>query len=155
MLADLFRDEDRARNMASRLMQLAQASPAEAARERLQLAEFIHGPMDKHMSYEERFIFPQLARRGLGEELQVAEKHHASIRQYADKLQAATAEQAPQLIFETARLLLHHTNFECDYIYPELTHKEWIALMKESAEQESGPSGPFGPGSSDAASRRP
>lgn len=155
MLAELFRDEDRARDMASRLMQLAQASPADAAKERLHLAEFIRGPMHRHMSYEERVVFPQLARRGLGEELQVAEKHHASIRQAADRLQAATAAEAPQIIFETARLLLHHTNFECDYIYPELTHKEWIALMKESAEQEGGPSGPFGPGTSDAASRRP
>jgi len=37
-----------------------------------------------------------------------------------------------ELVFEIARLLLHHTNFEGDYIYPELTHDEWRELMKET-----------------------
>jgi hypothetical protein len=31
-----------------------------------------------------------------------------------------------------ARLLLHHTNFEGDYIYPELSHDAWRELMKAS-----------------------
>lgn len=139
MLAELFRDEDRAREMASRLMQLAQATPTESVAERANLAEFIRGPMERHMSYEERVIFPKLARRGIGPELQVAEKHHQSIRQAADRLRDATPQEVPQVIFETARMLLHHTNFECDYIYPELSHKEWIALMRETAEQEAEP----------------
>ena len=135
MLAELFKDEDQAREMASRLMQLAQARPAECMHERTNLAEFIQGPLERHMSYEERYIFPGLARRGLGPEIQVAEKHHQSIRQCADRLIAAAPNDVPQVIFDTARLLLHHTNFECDYIYPELTHRDWIALMKETAEQ--------------------
>jgi hypothetical protein len=29
--------------------------------------------------------------------------------------------------------MLHHTNFECDYVYPELTHEQWLALMRETA----------------------
>lgn len=135
MLAELFKDEDRAREMASRLMQLAQASPAYAAAERENLAEFIRGPMERHMAYEERAIFPQLARRGLTSEVQVAQKHHAAIRQDAEKLMSVPAEEIAQVIFETARMLLHHTNFECDYIYPELTHEAWIDLMKETAQE--------------------
>jgi hypothetical protein len=39
-----------------------------------------------------------------------------------------------QLVFDIARQLLHHTNFEGDYIYPELTHEEWRDLMKETVE---------------------
>lgn len=132
MLAELFRDEDRAREMASRLMQLAQASPQEAVAERPSLIEFLRGPMERHMAYEERAIFSGLMRRGLTPEVQVAQKQHASIRQAADTLTTAPEDEVAQLIFEAARLLLHHTNFECDYIYPELTHEAWIDLMKET-----------------------
>jgi DICT domain-containing protein len=138
LLAELFQDEDRAREMASRLMQLAQASPNEAIKERADLAEFIRGPMERHMSYEERALFPQFLRRGLAPEVQVAEKQHASIRQSAERLALAPEEEVAQIIFDTARLLLHHTNFECDYIYPELTYEAWIELMKETAEERSG-----------------
>lgn len=139
MLAELFRDEDRARDMASRLMQLAQAAPEEAIKERSELAEFVRGPMERHMSYEERAVFPQLSRRGLMPEVQVAEKQHAAIRQAADRLAEAPEGEVAQLIFDTARLLLHHTNFECDYIYPELTHEAWIELMKETAQEGAEP----------------
>jgi hypothetical protein len=31
--------------------------------------------------------------------------------------------------------MLHHTNFEGDYIYPELTHDEWRDLMKATVRQ--------------------
>jgi hypothetical protein len=140
MLAELFKDEDRAREMASRLMQLAQAAPAQAIKERTDLAEFVRGPMERHMSYEERAVFPQLSRRGLASEVQVAEKQHASIRQLAERLASAPEAEVAQIIFDTARLLLHHTNFECDYIYPELTHEAWIELMKETAQESVSPS---------------
>jgi len=108
--------------------------------ERDNLAAFIRGPMERHMSYEERAIFPQLSRRGMAPELQVASKHHDSIRQAADRLTTATGKEVAQVIFETARLLLHHTNFECDYIYPELTHEAWIDLMKETTHDGGGAS---------------
>ncbi len=136
MLAELFQDEDRARDMASRLMQRAQASPKEVVSERTDLIEFLSGPMERHMSYEERFIFPSLVKRGLGPEVQVAEKQHDSVRQAVLRLREAPDSELAQIIFETARLLLHHTNFECDYIYPELTLSAWIELMKETAEQK-------------------
>ncbi|NUQ79645.1 MAG: hemerythrin domain-containing protein [Polyangiaceae bacterium] len=140
MLAELFRDEDRAREMASRLMQLAQAAPAETVKERDELVEFVRGPMERHMSYEERAVFPQLSRLGLAPEVQVAEKQHAAIRQAAETLATASDEEVPQIVFDTARLLLHHTNFECDYIYPELTHEAWIELIKETTREGGEPS---------------
>lgn len=141
MLAELFRDEDRAREMASRLMQLAQTAPPETIKERGDLVEFVRGPMERHMSYEERMVFPGLTRRGLAPEVQVAEKQHAAIRQAAETLATAPDGEVPQIVFDTARLLLHHTNFECDYIYPELTHEAWIELMKETAREGGEPAG--------------
>lgn len=84
------------------------------------------------MAYEERAVFPGLTRLGLTPEVQVAQKQHTGIRQAADRLATAPEEEVAQIIFDAARLLLHHTNFECDYIYPELTHEAWIDLMKET-----------------------
>jgi DUF438 domain-containing protein len=133
MLAELFEQEDSARAMAHRLMKIAKTSRDAAAAERESLIAFLRGPMEHHMAYEERAIFPQLEQRGLTAEVQVARKHHESVRQAADALEAmGKAGDAGELIFETARLLLHHTNFEGDYIYPELTHEAWLDLMRES-----------------------
>jgi DUF438 domain-containing protein len=137
MLAALFEEEDRAREMASKLMQIAQSSREACLRERESLVAFLRGPMERHMAYEEQTIFPQLERRGLGAEVQVAARHHAMIREDADKLAAARPdEDVSQLIFDVARRMLHHTNFEGDYIYPELTLDAWRDLMKHT----SGPS---------------
>jgi len=86
MLAALFEEEDRAREMASKLMQIAQSSREACLRERESLVAFLRGPMERHMAYEEQTIFPQLERRGLGAEVQVAARHHAMIREDADKL---------------------------------------------------------------------
>jgi iron-sulfur cluster repair protein YtfE (RIC family) len=134
MLATLFEEEDRAREMASRLMQIAQSSRDSASRERESLVAFLKGPMERHMAYEERAVFPQLDRRGLGAEVQVALRHHAMIREDAEQLAAAKPGQdVSQLIFDVARRMLHHTNFEGDYIYPELTVEAWRDLMKETA----------------------
>lgn len=44
-----------------------------------------------------------------------------------------------QLVFDVARFMMHHTNFECDYIYPELTRSEWRALIQETAHEEHHP----------------
>lgn len=135
MLAELFQEEDRAREMASRLMHIAQSSSDAAATERPSLLAFLRGPMEHHMAYEERAIFPQLVQHGLAPEVQVAEKQHAAMRQAADNLAAmeqGNKDDIARQIFEAARLMLHHTNFEGDYIYPELTREAWLDLMKES-----------------------
>jgi len=134
MLATLFEEEDRAREMASKLMKVSQESAAAASAERMSLVAFLKGPMERHMAYEERAVFPQLDRRGLGAEVQVALRHHAMIREDAEKLAAARpGDDVSQLIFDVARRMLHHTNFEGDYIYPELTYEAWRDLMKETA----------------------
>src|SRR4051812_29606178 len=115
MLAELFGQEDSAREMAHRLGQLAQSSKTAAAAERDSLLEFIRGPLERHFAYEEDTIFPKLEGRGLGPEVQVATKQHATVRQLADKLAAAApADDIGQLVFDISRLLLHHTNFEGD-----------------------------------------
>ena len=133
LLAALFEEEDRAREMASRLMKVAQTSRDAAIAERASLVAFLHGPMERHMAYEERNVFPPLERRGLGAEVGVAMRHHAMIREDAAKLAAAKpGEDVSQLIFDVARRMLHHTNFEGDYIYPELTYEAWRDLMKET-----------------------
>ncbi|MDI3289407.1 hemerythrin domain-containing protein [Polyangium sp. 15x6] len=134
MLATLFEEEDRAREMASKLMKVSQESREAASAERQSLVAFLKGPMERHMAYEERAVFPQLDRRGLGAEVQVALRHHAMIREDAEKLDAARpGDDVSQLIFDVARRMLHHTNFEGDYIYPELTYEAWRDLMKETA----------------------
>src|SRR5262249_18457521 len=130
MLAELFQEEDRARAMAARLMQSAQSSRAAAIAERESLLAFLRGPMERHMAYEERELFPQLERLGLAPEVQVACKHHQGIRDATEKLANATEEAVPQLVFDVARLMLHHTNFEGDYIYPELTVDAWRRLFE-------------------------
>lgn len=133
LLAALFEEEDRAREMASRLMKVAQTSREAATAERASLVAFLQGPMERHMAYEERNVFPPLERRGLGAEVGVAMRHHAMIREDAEKLAAAKPwEDVSQLIFDVARRMLHHTNFEGDYIYPELTYEAWRDLMKET-----------------------
>lgn len=131
MLADLFEEEDRAREMAGKLIQLAQGSRAAAAAERDSLLAFLRGPMERHMTYEEATLFPHLEGHGLGEEVQVALKQHGAIREAAEALASAGPDaDVAQIIVHVARLMLHHTNFEGDYIYPELTHEEWRDLMK-------------------------
>jgi iron-sulfur cluster repair protein YtfE (RIC family) len=139
MLAELFGEEDRAREMATRLGELAHSSREAAAAERNSLLAFIRGPMERHFAYEEHVIFPKLEERGLGPEVQVATKQHAAVRQLGEKLQeAGPDDDVGELIFEVARLMLHHTNFEGDYIYPELTHADWRELMKETVENSAG-----------------
>jgi hemerythrin superfamily protein len=145
MLAELFGEEDRAREMAHKLAEAARSSREAAAAERDSLLAFLRGPIERHFAYEERVIFPELEKHDLGEEVQVATKQHAAVRQLADQLGAAGPDaDLRELIFEVARLLLHHTNFEGDYIYPELTHDEWRALMKQTTEKEGGAPGEVG-----------
>lgn len=130
MMADLFADEDRARATARHLMDLAQRDPAAAAREKDSLLAFLRGPMEHHMAYEERAMFPMLIEHGLEPEVDVAKKHHEAIRGEAKNLEAATEPEAiARAVFLAARLMLHHTNFEGDYIYPELSKEQWRALM--------------------------
>jgi len=133
MLAELFSEEDRARDMATRLAELAKKSRESAAGERGSLIHFLRGPMERHFVFEETRIFPKLEAHGLGPEVQVASKQHDALRQLAAKLETAGPEDdIAMLIFEVARLMLHHTNFEGDYIYPELTHEDWRRLMRET-----------------------
>src|SRR5262245_29136834 len=135
MLAELFGEEDRAREMATRLAELAKRSTAAAAAERDSLLAFLRGPLERHFAYEENILFPKLEKHDLEEEVQVAIKQHQAIRQLAEELATmAPGEGLAKTVFEIARLMLHHTNFEGDYIYPELTHEEWRELMRETVE---------------------
>lgn len=133
MLADLFQEEDAARHMARQLMSIANRSREAAAKERPALIEFLQGPMERHMQYEERSLFPKLEDRGLGPEVDVAKKHHIAIRELRGSLEKAKPEDdVAQLVFDVARLMLHHTNFEGDYIYPELDAEDWRELLEET-----------------------
>jgi hypothetical protein len=141
MLAELFGEEDRAREMAARLAQIARSTPEAVAAERESLLAFLRGPIERHFAYEEAVIFPKLVEHDLAEEVQVATKQHDTLRQLAVELEAtdprtdaAAQARLATLVFDIARMLLHHTNFEGDYIYPELTHEEWRELMKETLE---------------------
>jgi hypothetical protein len=135
MLAELFGEEDRAREMAARLADIARASPQAAAAERESLLAFLLGPIERHFAYEEHVIFPKLVDHDLAEEVSVATKQHESVRHLARKLgEAGPGDDIGALVFDIARQLLHHTNFEGDYIYPELTHDEWRELMRETVE---------------------
>jgi hypothetical protein len=132
-LGHLFSEEDAARHMARQLMDTAKRSREAASAERASLLQFLHGPMERHMDYEERSLFPRLAEKGLAEEVQVATKQHESIRELRTKLDAAAPdEDVAQLVFDVARMMLHHTNFEGDYIYPELEKDAWLELMEET-----------------------
>jgi hemerythrin superfamily protein len=142
MLAELFGEEDRAREMAARLADIARTSREAAAAERDSLLAFLRGPIERHFAYEEHVVFPKLEDHDLGPEVQVAIKQHDAVRQLATKLAEAGKDEVADLVFEIARLLLHHTNFEGDYIYPELTHDEWRELMKETVESVEGGSVP-------------
>ena len=130
-MAELFRDEDSAREMAHKLMELAKRDPRAAALEKDSLLAFLRGPMERHMAFEERALFPALAQHGLGPEVEVATKHHATLRNEAAALEhASSPEEAARAVFLAARLMLHHTNFEGDYIYPELNREQWHALLR-------------------------
>ena len=132
-LSALFSEEDAARLMARQLMQTAKRSREEASAERSSLLAFLHGPMERHMDYEERSLFPRLEEMGLGPEVQVATKQHERIRELRAELETAAPDaDVAQLVFEIARLMLHHTNFEGDYIYPELDKGAWEDLMSET-----------------------
>ncbi|AKT36220.1 uncharacterized protein CMC5_003340 [Chondromyces crocatus] len=136
MLAGLFEEEDRARDMAWKLIGLAEQSREAATLERDSLLAFLQGPMERHFTYEETAVFPHLEEHGLSEEVQVACKQHAAIREAAQELAAAPQdEDVAHVIVRVAKLMLHHTNFEGDYIYPELTHEEWRELMKATVRQ--------------------
>src|SRR5271154_4073890 len=137
MLAELFGEEDRARAMAARLADIARTSKEAAAAERESLLAFLRGPIERHFAFEEQVIFPKLVDHGLGEEVQVATKQHETVRQLTRRLaayQEGSGQDVRELVFDIARQLLHHTNFEGDYIYPELTHEEWRELMRQTVE---------------------
>lgn len=137
MLAELFGEEDRARQMAARLADIARTSREAAAAERESLLAFLQGPIARHFAYEEQLVFPKLVEHDLAEEVQVAMKQHESVRQLTRRLaEAGPGDDLGELVFDIARQLLHHTNFEGDYIYPELTHEEWRELMKETVHAE-------------------
>lgn len=132
-LANLFSEEDAARQMARQLMATANRSREAAAREKDSLLAFLAGAMERHMDYEEQHLFPKLEERGLAPEVQVARKHHEAIREKREELAKATdVNLLAQLVFDVARLMLHHTNFEGDYIYPELDADDWRELMEET-----------------------
>lgn len=138
-LGELFQEEDAARYMARQLMETANRSKEATAAECDGLLEFLSGPMERHMEYEERSLFPKLRNRGLTAEVGVAEKQHALIREKTSQLAAIPAaergariDEVTHAIFDVARLMLHHTNFEGDYIYPELDHADWVELMEET-----------------------
>lgn len=136
MLAELFQEEDRAREMAWKLIGIAERSREAATAERESLLAFLKGPMERHMVYEETTLFPHLEDHELGEEVQVACKQHAAIREATEALaKAAPDEDVGNIIVHVAKLMLHHTNFEGDYIYPELTHDEWRDLLKATVRQ--------------------
>ena len=144
MLAELFGEEDRARAMASRLADIARTSQDAAAAERDSLLAFLSGPIERHFAFEEQVIFPKLVAHALGEEVQVATKQHETVRQLTRRLAVydeGSGENLRELVFDVARQLLHHTNFEGDYIYPELTHEEWRELMKQTVEASSSDGG--------------
>ena len=144
MLAELFGEEDRAREMAARLAEIAHTSKEAAAGERASLLAFLRGPIERHFAFEEHVVFPKLERHDLGPEVQVATKQHDAVRQLAQRLDdAGPGDDVGDLVFEIARLLLHHTNFEGDYIYPELTHDEWRELMKETVQTDTGAGAPI------------
>ncbi|CAN5575012.1 hypothetical protein BH09MYX1_BH09MYX1_42370 [soil metagenome] len=133
-MAELFADEDRARAMARHLMELAQRDPAASVGEKSSLLEFLRGPLERHMVYEESTMFPMLVEHGLEPEVDVAKKHHEALRSEAKNLELATKpEDIARTIFLAARLMLHHTNFEGDYIYPELSREQWKSLMLATA----------------------
>ncbi|MDP3274040.1 MAG: hemerythrin domain-containing protein [Deltaproteobacteria bacterium] len=130
-MKQLFTEEDSARAMAARLMEIAQRDIHAAAQERVSLLAFLRGPMERHMAYEEASMFPLLVEHGLGPEVEVAIKQHAAIRKEAENLEAATTDEATaRAVYLAARLMMHHTNFEGDYIYPELSRTEWHNLVK-------------------------
>jgi len=135
MLAELFAEEDRARGMAHRLMEIAK-NPRAAQVERASLIAFLRGPMEKHMRHEEERIFPHLDKHGLAAETQVSVRQHEGVRALAARLESARPEEVTGLFVETAKLLLHHTNFEGDYIYPELSLSQWRELMAETAKAD-------------------
>jgi len=140
MLDQLFGEEDRAREMATQLADLAQRSRESAAAERDSLLAFLRGPLERHFTYGEQVLFPKFEAYGLGEEVQVAVKQHNAVRQLAAKIaDAGPDDDVGQMIFDVARLMLHHTNFEGDYIYPELSRDEWRTLMKETVERSVNP----------------
>lgn len=86
------------------------------------------------MTYEETQMFPKLVAHGLEPEVDVAKKHHEGLRAEARTLEAATEPEAiARSIFLAARLMLHHTNFEGDFIYPELSIEQWKSLMLATA----------------------
>ncbi len=133
-MAGLFADEDRARDMAKHLMELSKRDQIAAAREKDSLLAFLRGPMERHMAYEEETLFPLLVEHDLGAEVEVARKHHSSLREEAQNLEkATTVDGIAKAVFFAARLMLHHTNFEGDYIYPELSRDEWRSLMSLTA----------------------
>ena len=136
MLAELFGEEDRARQMAARLADIGRSSPEAAAAERESLLAFLRGPIARHFAFEEEAIFPKLIEHDLGPEVQVATKQHDSVRHLTEQLAGKAGGDLGALVFEIARQLLHHTNFEGDYIYPELTHDEWRELMKQTVEND-------------------
>jgi len=138
MLAELFGEEDRARQMAARLADIGRSSTEAAAAERDSLLAFLRGPIARHFAFEEEAIFPKLVEHDLGPEVQVAIKQHETVRQLTDRLAATgPGNDLGALVFDIARQLLHHTNFEGDYIYPELTHDEWRELMRQTVEHAS------------------
>ena len=133
MLAELFQEEDRARDMATRL-QIAQTSRAAASARAPEPHRFSSradgAPHDLRRARDlPAARDPRPRRRGPG---RVEAARCGPTSQPPDSKSAGPDDDVAPAIADTARLLLHHTNFEGDYIYPELNRDAWRELMRES-----------------------
>jgi iron-sulfur cluster repair protein YtfE (RIC family) len=131
-VTQLFQEEAEARKMATQLVQIGESSAEIAKTERPALLAFLKGPMEKHMHYEEVAIFPKLEASGFDDEVAVALEHHAAIRDCTGKIEGEPDATLCALFSRIGKLLMQHTNFEQDYLYPELTHVEWEELLEET-----------------------
>ena len=129
------RGRPRARDGARGSPDTARTSREAAAAERDSLLAFLRGPVERHFALRGAGHLPEarqhdLGRGGAGRHQ--AARRGAPARRSSSRAAEPGEDDLRELIFEIARLLLHHTNFEGDYIYPELTHDEWRELMKET-----------------------
>lgn len=122
-------EEDRARRWAERIVELCEGGEDEGhlTREVEGFLAYLTDDLEIHLEHEESDLFPALAARDLEAETQEALRQHGELRTLRRALLAIPTHDTKALhdaALALALALIHHTAYESDFLYVDITRDE-------------------------------
>ncbi len=128
-LSRVLSEEDRARRLAERIVELCEKGEEEGqlAREVEGFLAYLTDDLEIHLAHEETDLFPALAARDLEAETREALRQHGELRTLRRALLAVPQHDTKALhdaALALALALIHHTAYEADFLYVDITQDE-------------------------------